>query len=100
VPARLSGRDSLSPGAPVARQMALIFALTANGTKLRSVAHLSPLSQVRSLILHSAFGLREAIADGVADQTYAMMAGLVSKFNAVSLARVRPGRRTPRALAT
>jgi hypothetical protein len=78
----------------------VIFALTANGTKLRSVAHLSPIPRVPSLILHSAFGLRETIADGVADQTYVMAVGLVSKFNAVSLAHVGPRRRTPRALAT
>jgi hypothetical protein len=84
---RLSGRDSPSPGASDARQTARHFALTANGTELRGVAHLSPISQVRSLILHFAFGLREAIADGVADQTHAMTLGIALKFNAVSFAR-------------
>ena len=39
------------------------FVLTANSTELWGVAHLSPLSPVRSLILHSAFALRKAIAD-------------------------------------
>jgi len=55
---RHSMRDAGLPG-----MAAMHFALTANCTELQGVAHLSPLSQVQSLILHSAFGLGEAIAD-------------------------------------